>query len=105
MGFSSKQKFLDAFHLTTEGLEAWSPHVCDFVISFAEHVGCESALIEADSTLAAHDWEQERPGERNEGEWLQTVGLVCAGFATLPSAWLGAPCALCVQRVRCRRRT
>jgi len=55
MGFSSKQKYLDAFHLTTEGLEAWSPHVCDFVIGFAEHVGCESALIEADSTLAAHD--------------------------------------------------
>ena len=55
MGFSSKQKYSDEFHLTTEGLEAWSPHVCDFVIGFAEHVGCESALIEADSTLAAHD--------------------------------------------------
>ena len=40
---------------TREGLEAWSPHVCEFVIGFAEHVGCESALIEADSTLAAHD--------------------------------------------------
>ena len=55
MGFSSEQKYSDEFHLTREGLEAWSPHVCEFVIGFAEHVGCESALIEADSTLAAHD--------------------------------------------------
>ena len=55
--------------------------MCEFVIGFAEHVGCESALIEADSTLAAHDSQQEKPGERNEGGIVDVTACVRAAVS------------------------